>query len=148
MDWTCPTCSKTFKRTNQAHKCFTGASPELAFPGTKAKWLPLYHVLLECVKAQASFTCDYPPSGGALWRRRSIFASMHGETKGLYVNFHSDLRLAIEGLITVEPISAHRLLHIVCFDDPDRVPEIAGYIVASYLLTEQSGQTRIGGDPA
>ncbi len=146
MDWTCPTCGKTFKRANQAHKCFSGGSPELAFHGKKAEWLPLYHALLGCVQAQVSFTCEYPPSGGASWRRRSIFASMHGEANGLYVNFFSDFCVAIEGLITTESISAHRLMHVVCFEDQQRVPEIAGHIVASYLLTEQVDQARNGGE--
>ena len=148
MDWTCPTCGKTFKRVNQAHQCFSGGSAELAFPGRKAQWLPLYLALRDAVRARVPFDCDYAPSGGAQWRRRSIFASMHGEAAGLYVNFFSNQRLTIEGLMAVTPISAHRLMHIVCFRSEDRIAEIAGCIVASYALTEQAGGAGAGGDPS
>ena len=131
-------------RLSSALARHTSASPcgteELGFPGTKGKWLPLYREILSAVKARVPFDCDYPPSGGAIWRRRSIFATMHGERAGLYVNYFADQRQPIEGLITVIPMSVHRLMHIVEVSDAEKIPEIADGIIASYYLTEQDGR--------
>lgn len=148
MDWTCPICGKTFMRAKQAHKCYSGGTPELAFPGKQAKWLPLYLALLDAVQARVPFACDYVPSGTAVWRWRSIFAHISGRNAGLYVNFHSNNRLQIDGLKAAMAMSANRVMHVVCFSDPDRIPEIADYIVASYVLTEQAGRAVTGGGEA
>jgi hypothetical protein len=142
MDWTCPTCGKAFKRTRQAHKCFSAGTPEHGFPGDKGKWLPLYFTLLSSVQDKVPFDCEYAPSGGAQWRKRSIFASMHGEKAGLYVNFFSSQQLSSIHPLLVFVHSANRLMHVVCISDTEQVPELAGCILASYVLTEQAGPAK------
>jgi hypothetical protein len=140
MDWKCPVCGKTFKRERQAHKCFTGGGPELAFPGPKAKWLSLYLELLSRAKSRIDFEPDYPPSGGAIWRKRSIFASMHGESAGLFVNFFSGQPLPDVRIVTGISPSAHRLAYAFRLTDMEELDTILEYIVGSYVLTGQAGK--------
>lgn len=140
MDWKCPGCGLTFKRINQAHQCVSGGGPELAFTGSKAKWLPLYMELLVAARARMQFDCVYPPSGGVIWRKRSAFAAMNPESRCLRVNFRSNQPLRhIEG-VAVFPMSANRVLHVVSLQNNARVVEIVEYIQSSYVLTNQEGK--------
>jgi hypothetical protein len=141
MDWKCTVCGKTFKRERQVHTCFTGGDPELAFHGAKAKWLPLYLELFSIANKRLGFIPEYPPSGGVQWRKRSVFAGMHGESSGLHVVFFSDQRRDDIKAETIYQMSANRIAHGMVIADTARISELMDLIEYSYVLTGQANES-------
>ncbi len=106
-----------------------------AFPGVRAKWLPLYEALRDAAHERLPAFREYFPAVNVLWKHETTFAQISGTSGAMRVEFYSDRPRPEVGPVRTQQLSKNRIAHIVELTDASRFDDVMNWLAASYALT-------------
>ncbi|HFA51365.1 MAG TPA: hypothetical protein ENJ95_20310 [Bacteroidetes bacterium] len=132
--WTCPSCNRTFRNTNQMHTC-KKVDMESFFLRRPPHFRGLYELIKKKTEMFGDFREEAVPPDVVFFKTKSTFLAVKIKKKWI------DIQFFLDHLEDVPPVKKHlqtskrRIAHLVsvdCEEDIDR--QLMDWIKASYEL--------------
>lgn len=108
---------------------------DAAFPGGKAKWLPLYKTLHSEAKQKLPPFVEYFPAINVLWKHKTTFAQISAVAGALRVEFYASAPHPECAPVKILQTSKNRVAHTVEITTPAQLGDVIGWVAQSYTLT-------------
>lgn len=132
--WTCPTCTRKFRNTNQHHTCQLVKVEEI-FANRPPILLAIYHRILAVADTFGDYRIEPIPYEVIRLKTKSTFVSIKRKKDHLEVSFYLD---HLEDVLPVSKhrrMSAKRVVHVVPVDSLEDIDnQLIDWMRASYDL--------------
>jgi len=136
--WTCPTCHRKFRNTNQAHSC-TLADKESFFLSRPPHFRKLYYIIEDYVKNCGEFREEAVSPDVILFKTKSTFLAVKVKKAWLDIEFFLDHLEDVPPVKKYLQTSKRRFAHLVSIDDEEDIDQqLLDWIHESYKLIEAS----------
>ncbi len=110
---------------------------EVALPGVRAKWIPLYAQLLDMARARLPAFVEFFPAVSIRWKHDTTFAEISGTAAAMRVEFYAASPRPEVQPVKTRQLSANRVAHTVELTDGSRFDDLLVWIAESYALTQK-----------
>ncbi len=132
--WTCPTCSRTFRNTNQMHTC-KKVDKEAFFLRRPEHFRELYETIKEQTQKFGDFREEAVPPDVIFFKTKSTFLAVKVKKKWLDIEFFLDHLEDVPPVKKYLQTSKRRFFHVVSIDSEEDIDrQLLDWIKASYDL--------------
>lgn len=133
--WTCSSCGRSFRNTNQKHHCErTTAAAQLK--NQPALILEVYNRILDAVKKMGPFSVS-PIKDYIMLKHKSTFLTIKPRKKYLDITFYLSVKSDDFPIYKSFQTSKNRVAHGARFEDPNDITRtVLQWIKQSYDLTK------------
>ena len=132
--WTCPSCGRRFKQSNQMHTCGV-FDLERHLVGKSSSVVALYHLLAAAICKMREVEV-VPMKSSILFRVKTVFATVTVRRNWLDLNFSMSRELPVGRIRRIDQASAGRFVHAVRLSSPDDIDdELLGWLADARALS-------------
>ncbi len=132
--WTCPTCARAFRNTNQMHTCKT-VNKESFFLRRPLHFRALYETIKKQTRAFGDFREEAVKPDVIFFKTKSTFLAVKVKKKWLDIEFFLDHLEDVPPVKKYLQTSKRRFAHLVSIDSEEDIDrQLLDWIKASYEL--------------
>lgn len=133
--WTCPQCSRRFRRRGQSHECAPALTLEEYFSTGPQRERPIFEAVMAHLRTVGPVHVE-PVSVGIFIKKSGSFVELRPMQRWVALSFTLPRRLR-HPKITRKPITVgDRTYHVVNLRGPEDVDDdVRGWLTESYLAT-------------